>query len=122
MRNFQEKKGLKHIFYSKIFLVFLIIIILFFLWNILGLFGKMKETIHNRRIAEEKVIELQERKAKLIFDIEKLETDEGKEEIFRENFGLSKDGEGMILVVEDTEKSDDNQMAEKLPFWKKLFR
>lgn len=61
----------------------------------------MNDTIKNKKIAEDKVYELEQRKEKLLSDIENLNTDKGKEKVFRENFGLGKEGEGMIVVVED---------------------
>lgn len=125
MKNFQEKRGFKYLIQTKPFLIFLAIVIIFFTFNIVKLVGKMNETVKNRKIAEEKVIELQQRKQKLLGDIKKLETDKGKEEIFRENFGLSKEGEGMIMVVEDkNQKKPEEEKSENsiFSFFKNLFK
>ena len=63
--------------------------------------AKLGETSKNRQISEMKVVELKEFKEKLSYDIEKLKTDEGLEESIREKFGLIKEGEGLIVVVDD---------------------
>ena len=61
----------------------------------------MRETGRNRQMAQERVMALREQKDKLSADIDYLETDEGKEKFFRENFGVAKEGEGVIIVVEE---------------------
>lgn len=101
MRNFQQKRIWKNIIQSKPVLAILGIVILFFAWNILGLWNKMQETSKNKKIIEDKVAELQQRKNSLTSDINSLKTDQGKEKFFRENLGLAKEGEGEIVVVED---------------------
>ena len=76
-------------------------LILFFIWNILGFWIKMGETSKNKKIAENKVATLKQQKEQLGADIANLQTEEGKEELFRENFGLAKEGENLIVVIED---------------------
>ena len=77
------------------------ILILFFAWNVFGFWNKMQETVKNKKIVEDKVVTLQNQKEKLESDINSLNTDEGKEKLFRENFGLAKEGEGVIMIIED---------------------
>ncbi|MBI3888176.1 septum formation initiator family protein [Candidatus Nomurabacteria bacterium] len=101
MRNFQQKRGWRNIFQSKPVLALFGILILVFAYNILGLWNKMQDTEKNKKIAEDKVAELLQQKKKLTTDINSLNTTEGKEKLFRENFGLAKDGEDLIVVVDD---------------------
>jgi cell division protein FtsB len=75
--------------------------ILVFAWSICGLIGRMQETIKNKKVAEEKIQELQKEKDQLTTNINQLKTDQGVEENIREKFGLAKDGEGMVVVVDD---------------------
>lgn len=101
MRNFQKGGKLKHIMQSKPFLIFLGVIILAFIYSMFGFIGKMEETSKNREIVEDKVLELEKSREKLDSDITKLKTEKGIEKNIREKFGLAKEGENMILVVED---------------------
>jgi cell division protein FtsB len=101
MRNFQQKRNWRNIIESKPVLILLGILILFFAWNILGFWNKMRETEKNKKTAEEEVVSLEQQKEKLSSGLNSLNTDEGKEKIFRENFGLAKDGEDEIVIVED---------------------
>ena len=82
-------------------LILLGIFILFFAWNVFGLWSKMAATGKNKQMAEDKVAGLKQQKEKLSFEIDNLNTDRGKERFFRENLGLAKEGEGLIVVVED---------------------
>jgi cell division protein FtsB len=86
---------------SKIVLALLGILILLFVWNILGLWNKMGETSKNKKIAGDKVAALKQQEEKLSSDINGLQTDQGKEKFFRENYGLAKEGEDEIVIVDD---------------------
>ena len=63
--------------------------------------SKMQITTENRKIAENKLADLQKEKEKLSSDISKLKTTSGVEESIRDKFGLAKDGEGLIIIVDD---------------------
>ncbi|MBU0611853.1 hypothetical protein KKA39_01370 [Patescibacteria group bacterium] len=87
--------------------------------------GKMQDTIKNRRIAENKALELQIEKENLLLDIANLNTSKGIEESIRDRFGLAKEGEEMIIIVEDKNLNENVENSEKksfFPFLKNLFK
>ena len=86
---------------------FLGFLVLFFAWSVIGFLVKMEATRENRKLIEAKVVQLEEEKEKLSADIEKLKTDEGKEQSIREKFGLAKEGEGQIVIIEDKNKTEE---------------
>ncbi len=86
---------------SKPVLILLGILVLFFAWNILGFWNKMRETAQNKKIAEENLVSLQKQKDQLSSEINSLNTEEGKEAFIRENYGLVKQGEGEIVIVDN---------------------
>jgi cell division protein FtsB len=109
MKNFQDKtkQSVFHrIVYSGIGMTVLGLILVVFASGVVSFALKMQETVKNKKIAEEKVAELERRREKLREDIDNLSTDKGKEKIFRENFGMGRDGEGLIIVVEDKNQKD----------------
>jgi hypothetical protein len=61
----------------------------------------MQDTEKNKKIAEDKITTLEQQKDKLTSDINSLNTDQGKERVFRQNFGLAKQGEGEIVILDD---------------------
>lgn len=125
MRNFQKKKGLKEIMRTKPALVFLAIVVVVFAWSAIGLVGKAMETARNKNIALNKITELQHQKEKLTSDIEKLNTDRGIEESIREKFGWAKEGEKMIMVIDDKNPPVIDENVDKKGFFsflKNLFK
>lgn len=110
---------------SKLFLIFLGIVILAFLYSMFSFVGRMEETSKNRKIVEDKIAELEKSKEKLNSDIAKLKTEQGIEENIREKFGLAKEGENMILVVDDknTSQAGQNENSSGFFSWlKNLFK
>src|SRR6185295_6350997 len=105
MRNFGRKNGWKNMLESKPLLILLFIIVLVFGWSVFGFWGKMRETAKNKVIAENKIAELRKQKAELSSNIASLKTDAGLEDSIRDKFGLGKDGEGLIVIVDDKEKA-----------------
>lgn len=109
MRNFQEKSGWKKIIESKPVLILLGILILIFAYSVLGFWNKMLESRRSKKIVEDKVISLEQRKDRITKEIESLKTDEGKEKVFRENLGLAKEGEGLVVIVDDKNSPIDQE-------------
>lgn len=101
MINWKRQRGWKEILQSKPVLMILGVVILLFIWSIFGFFGKMEQTAKNKQLMQDKVAALEQQKTKLSSDIQSLQTDQGKEKVFRENFGLAKEGEDMIVIVDD---------------------
>lgn len=121
----KEKQGFWKIMQSKPALFILGIIILVFAWNIIGFLSKMKETAKNRDIATKNIQDLSEAKTKLSADIASLETEKGIEDNIREKFGLAKEGEQMIVIVEDKNQPELNPKDKKKGFFgwfKNLFK
>lgn len=105
-------------------LAFLSISVLIFAWSVINFMGKMQVTKESKKIAENKVAELEKGKEKLSSDIDKLKTDSGIEENIREKFGLAKEGEGLIVVVEDKNKMEEENEESGwfFSFLKNLFK
>src|SRR3989344_5577560 len=105
MKNFQQRRRFRNIMHSRPVLVFLVILLLIFAWSLLGFMGKMKITKENRKVAESKLMELEKQKENLSSEIAKLNTELGKEESIRERFPVAKEGEGVIVIIEDKNES-----------------
>jgi len=110
--------------YSRPVLALLCILVLVFAYGVIGFMGKMEMTIENRKIAENKVAELEKQKEKFSSEITKLNTEEGKEASIREKFPVAKDGEGEIVIVDDQNPPATPQPASSgfFSFLKNLFK
>ncbi len=124
MRNFQQKKGWIEIIESWPVIIFLFVLVIFFAWGVMGFMGKMFATRENREVAQNRLVELENKKERLTIEISKLQTETGKEENIREKFGLAKEGEGLIVIVDDKNKVEivEPEKGWFASFWDKLFK
>ena len=106
MKSFQQKRGFRNIIHSRPVLVFLALLVLIFAWGVIGFMGKMQVTAENRKIAENKVAELQKQKMELSTETDRLNTKDGIEASIRDKFSVVKEGEGLIIVVDDKNAPD----------------
>jgi len=110
MKKFQNKKHYKKIMQSKPVLIVLGVCLIFFIFNIIQLTNKAIETRKNRNIAQNKINQFQQQKNDLEYKIQKLNTEKGMEENIRERFGLAKEGEGVVIIVEDKNKIENKEI------------
>ena|SRR3989338_11563553 len=124
MRNFQQKHRFRNILQSWPVLGILGVLILFFAWNVILFLGKMQITRENKQVAAAKTAELEQKKEKLTEDIEKLNTEEGKEESIREKFGWAKEGEEVIVIVDekDPKEKEEDSSSGFFSWFRDLFR
>ncbi len=124
MRSFQKNTRFKRMIRSKAFLAFLGAVVIFFGYSLFSLISKMEETSKNKKLAQEKLNQLENEKWKLSSEIGSLKTDKGVEENIREKFGLAKDGESMIMIVDDKNKplAPENSSSGFFSFIKNWFK
>lgn len=121
MKNFQTRKN-NRILYQLPFIGILFVVLVFFAISVVGFAKRSEEAYENRKVSEKKIDELKARKAGLEKDISELNTDFGKEKVFRENYGLGRPGEGVVVVV-DKPISNETQDEKSwfMHFWRNLF-
>jgi len=117
MKDFQKRGKWEYVMQSKPFLIFFGVLILFFIFSMFGFMNKMEDTSKNRKIAEDRILELEKSKEKLNSEISKLKTEKGVEESIREKFGLAKEGENMILVVDEKNPLEVQKEEDNKGFW-----
>lgn len=101
MKNFQEKTSLKKILESGPVLFLLFFLLLFFAWKMLNFWEKRNETQEKLDITQKRALELKENEEKLKIDIEKFSSEKGIEANIREKYGLVKEGEQIVVIVDD---------------------
>ncbi len=122
MKDFQNKRKNSILHTVPVLGLFFVFLVLFAV-GVVDFAGKAKEAYRNKKIAKEKILELEERKTKLENDISELNTDFGKEKVFRENYGLGKPGENVVVVVDDTTNPNPEESTKTsfLDYFKDLF-
>lgn len=121
MKGFQTKKSWRRFFESWPVLIILFGLVLFFALGVADFWSKARDTAHNKAMAEENLQELKKRQEKLSTDIEFIESTEGKEHIFREDFGLAREGEGVIVIIEEKKQEETQEKKGFFRFFEKIF-
>ncbi|OGI88453.1 hypothetical protein A2995_01465 [Candidatus Nomurabacteria bacterium RIFCSPLOWO2_01_FULL_33_24] len=125
MKKFQENNKSNKIIYSRIILFFLILISIFLAYNLLEKFKDHQETTSAKRIAKEKLEELEKQESNLQSKIINLQTEQGIEEDIREKFRVGKEGEELIIIIEDQNSSEEDLKNQNkkgfLDFLKNIF-
>jgi len=123
MREFQKKQNIKRALYSKPVLVLMGIVFLFLVYVTWNMYTKAMVPQANRISAEEELAELQAREVELMARIEMLGTEEGIELEVRDKFGLVRDGEEVVVIVEDTSSGgSSDRNANNISLWQKILR
>ncbi len=104
------KKNNYQFWHSPIALIILFGLIVIFGYNMIGLLEKKKETANKKEQIMSQITELKERESLLQKNNLKLETEEGKEEIIREKYQVSKEGERVIVIVD--EENTESEVTE----------
>lgn len=127
MTQFQKQENSKNIWHSPIILFLMIVLILVFMYNMIDILEKVRETSKKKEFVTEQVNQLKEREEILNKNIEKLNTEQGIEEEIREKYQLVKKGEKMVVIVDSDDTIKDVNISTKpkksfLIFLKNLFK
>ena len=119
MLEFQEKKKLRNILYSKITLIAIFVLLVFVVRATFSIYYKQKVSGENLSKAREEITELEKREKMLNSEIDRLKTDKGTEEEIRKKFMVGKAGEEVIVIVDDnkTNKNGADASDEKKSAW-----
>ena len=90
----------------------------FFASNMVTLIRKNNDTKLLKEQSSRELQELQTRQQRLESDIASLKSERGQEEIIRENFQVTKEGEGVVVIIDDTQKPEELEKKEKSFFQK----
>lgn len=117
MRQFKNR-NLNSFWYSPLALAALFCILAVFVYNVVGLIQKERETNKNKNNVIENVDELNNREKFLTDSINKLKTEEGKEELLREKYQVVRPNEKMVVIVNNQTDTSPN-ISEKANhnFW-----
>ena len=120
MIEFQERRRLKKVLYSKPVLVLLIIIIILFLNGVWQVYKKQMIAKENLIQTASVFDQLKAREKMLTAGVERLKTESGIEEEIREKYGLVKPGEEVIKVVDQTDSTSSEDIQPDIGFWQKV--
>ncbi|MFC1802066.1 septum formation initiator family protein [Patescibacteria group bacterium] len=122
MLDFKEKKRVKKIVYSKITLFVLFVLVILMLKAVFGVYKSARVTAVKKNEAEIVFKNLEDRELSLKEEVSRLSTDKGVEEEIRDKFGMVKEGEKIIMLINDGgEENQEADFLNKKSFWSKIF-
>lgn len=119
MTNVLRRKRFIRLLYSKPVLLLLLILIIFMSKAAWNMYEKERETATNLAQVRVQHDELAGRESELRESVEALETPKGVEAEIRNKFGVIKEGEQVIYIV-DSGAERDETTAEKSGLWQKI--
>lgn len=96
-----NSKNKYNFWHSPLVLIVFFCILILFVYNIIGLVEKERETAKKKNIILANIENLHKRENILNKEIEKLKTEEGIEETIREKYQVVKEGEKMVVIVDE---------------------
>lgn len=119
MREFERKKKVKKIMYSRTIIFGLFILLLFFMHATYGVYKKERLTRINLEQVENEKSNLDNRYYALEKSVAYLQTDEGVESEIRNKFRAVKPGEQVAIIV-NTEVKKEPLLKKNQSFWMKI--
>ena len=109
--------------YSPITLVVLVVVVIIAIYGVIGIIPKYRDAVREKDAVLKKETSLQERQARLNDELNTLNTPLGVEQNIREKLNVVKDGEQVIVVVDQPEKTATTGTTTTPPhgFWWRLF-
>ncbi len=107
MIEFQARKQIRRILYSPLLLVILLVALLFFSRATYSLWQKYGDAKDMISLLEKEKSVLNAKQDNLAARVSTLKTDKGVEEAIREKFKVIKEGEGVVVIVDQKEKESD---------------
>ena len=120
MFDYQQKKKIRKVIYSKITLVILFFLIIILIKANYGIFKKERLSNENYNIVKDDFDSLKNRRTVLESEIERMKTKEGVEEEIRSKFDVSRPGEVVVNIINDGSITKENNTKE-ISFWQKIF-
>jgi len=117
MFDYGERKYIRSIIYSKISIFILVIFVVLIIKNVWIAYQDEKITRINNEVARQELNELNGGEKNILFEIEKLETRLGREEEIRNKFRVAKEGEEMVMIINEKNDIGTEYEALKESLW-----
>jgi cell division protein FtsB len=116
MVNFQSRRKLKNVLYSRLSVIILVIVVALLSKSVWDIYKKSAITTINKERTQAELDQLEDRQIDLASRIEKLQTSRGVEEEVRRNLSVVKEGEKVVTIVSNPTSTD----ASGVSWWRRL--
>jgi len=105
----------------RLILVALLILAISASWGVWNIYHKDRESARLNKEAQTQLADLRTRQTKLEADLGRLQTNRGVEAALRAQYGLGRDGEGLIVIVEPERPAPVQATSSALQWLKDIF-
>lgn len=102
MREFEQKRKIQNIKHSWWFSLILICVIIVLLISVLRMVGSYRYAKHHQKARQKEYQELLTKQQDLTESVNQLNTKEGLEEVLREKYRAVKQGEELVVVLDES--------------------
>ena len=121
MREFKQRQKIKNRIYSKYTIAFLFLVLTLLVNGTWGIFSKMRESKGKLEASQGRYESVKKRHEALDSQIKHLGTETGLEEEIRTRYNLSREGENVIVLVDNKDIIDDSDAnKDNGGFWSKM--
>lgn len=121
MRELEQRRHPIHILSLRLLTVVLLLIAFVLVRGVWGMYQKERETYTGRAQAEQELQDMQEREANLQAEIVRLRSPAGIEASLRSQFDMAKEGEGVIVIMDNNKEPAEEPMdLRTIRTWKRL--
>jgi cell division protein FtsB len=115
-----QKKRYQRMIYSRITILVLILLVFFLGKAVLNVYEKAQRTKENLNIATTELENLESRGDLLEERIESFKTEKGIEEEIRDKFNVIKEGEHVIMIVDEELTDEDMKNENSGSLWQRI--
>jgi cell division protein FtsB len=119
MKKFENRRKIKKMIFSIPTLVVLLLVIFVFGRNAWASYKGARLAAENLAMATNEKEELMARIESLEQNLDGIDTERGTEEAVREKFGLVREGETAIVLLDPEDEFDENELS-KRSLWRKF--
>lgn len=117
MKELQERRRFKKLLHSRYTIILMIVVLALLARGVWGIYTKYQKSLEIKERARYDLEILTGREQSLMESIKALETDEGKERELRDRFGVVKEGEKIVVIVDDKPKEKSFSGSENTNWW-----
>ncbi len=117
MIDFQQKRQIKSVVYSKVFFILFFVLVFFLSKATYNIYQKSKLSSDNYFTVKKDYDSLKVRKEMLESEINRLKTDSGIEEEIRGKFNVAKPGETVVVVINSSGSTSVDTSNTSKGFW-----
>ena len=117
MAEFQKSKNPKGVVYSKATMLILFVFSAILIAGLFSIIPKERATKENKDLVLNQLDSLKAQSSSLSSEIDSLKTQAGVEDKIREKFRVVKEGEGLVVIVDDKKEADAALSPKSNGFW-----